>query len=328
MTVALIISIVLMQSAPLSKGGGVAGTLRAADGTPAVNVRIGVMVPPEPGRAVNGAGILVSQTETDGNGRFQLNEVSAGRYYIVAGNLNTPTFYPGVRELASARTIEVQPAATVNGIDFEMSAASVAVNLLEIPLAGRIVLKNDPNAPMPRTITFQHHRTRQAVAGQIALVRPIVMSLTFGVEPDGSFKGILPGGEDHRLSNIGLPQGYAFAAMTSGGKNVLDQTIDANRSVDLLVAVEVSDLRTRYRLMANVRDDSSERPLDGLPLELMLASGEVVRMTVNAQGLATFPGLLPGTYRLRLAADGFDVLEKRVVITDGSVQMELRPRKK
>lgn len=71
-----------------------------------------------------------------------------------------------------------------------------------------------------------------------------------------------------------------------------------------------------------------ELRLAGERIELVHSSGEVVPLTVNAQGTVTFPGLLQGTYVLRLASAGFDVPEKRVVITDSSVQVELRPRKK
>jgi len=81
-------------------------------------------------------------------------------------------------------------------------------------------------------------------------------------------------------------------------------------------------------LMALVREDSSDRPLVGERIELVHASGEVVRLVVNAQGLVTFPSLAPGTYVLRLASTAFNAPEKQVVITDSSVQVELRPREK
>jgi hypothetical protein len=141
------------------------------------------------------------------------------------------------------------------------------------------------------------------------------------------FNFTLPVG-DQRLSNVGLPDGYSIVSITSGGRNVLNHPIDLNAGLELLVSVGDGDFRPRYRLMALVREDSSERPLAGEPVELVQSSGEVVRLTVNAQGGVTFAGILPGTYVLRLASAVFDAPEKQAVITDSSVQVELRARKK
>jgi hypothetical protein len=81
-------------------------------------------------------------------------------------------------------------------------------------------------------------------------------------------------------------------------------------------------------LITLVREDSTNRALAGEPVELVHSSGEVLRLTVNPQGTVTFPRLLQGTYVLRLASAGFDAPEKQIVITDSSVQVELRARKK
>jgi len=116
--------------------------------------------------------------------------------------------------------------------------------------------------------------------------------------------------------------------MTSGKTNLLTQPFDVKLGAELVVTLDVGDSQPRYRLVAAVRDDTSDRPLAGERIELVHASGEVVRLVVNAQGVVTFPGLLPGTYVLRLASAGFIAPEKQVVITDSSVQVELRPREK
>jgi len=338
-----------MSAGALAEGGAVAGTLRGTDGTPAARVRVGVMAIPEAGRGVRGAGTLVSQGQTDDHGRFQLVEVPPGRYYIVAGNLKAPTFYPGVLKIDTAKTIEVRAKSTVDNINFEVTGSSSSAGAASsnvgtpfpgaggpapfpgISVNGRIVLKNSPNAPMPPFITLQGSA---AVPGpskllpellQPSVVRGIFM--TVPVAPDGLFKIPLPAGHQ-RLTDVGLPEGYSFVSVTSGGRNVLNQPIEVKAGLELLVSVGVGDLRPPFRLMALVREDSTERPLAGEHVELVQSSGEVVRMTVNAQGVVTFARIVPGTYVLRLASAGFDVPEKRVVITDSSVQVELRARQK
>ena len=322
MTLSLLLSILLMPGGALAEGGGVAGTLRGTDGTPAARVRVGVMAIPEPGRGVRGAGTLVSQGQTDDDGRFQLQEVPPGRYYIVAGNLKAPTFYPGVPKMDTAKTIEVRAKATVRDINFAVNVSPLnadtpsgnvgsPASLPVVHVRGRVVLKNSPNAPMPRFITLQGSQAMPTVA----------------VAPDGTFNITLPAG-DQRLSGVGLPDGYSVVSITSGGRNALNHPIDIKAGLELLASAGVSDLRHRYRLMALVREDSSERPLAGEHVELVHSSGEVVRQTVNAQGGVTFARILPGTYVLRLASAGFDVPEKQVVVMDSSVQVELRARKK
>jgi hypothetical protein len=199
---------------------------------------------------------------------------------------------------------------------------------------------------MPSSITFQSFPDPPAtnppglstgkaglpVAASVilaALASPAVVVpriTTVPVAQDGTFTIDLFG-TDQRLSVVGLPTGYSVVSMTSGGRNLLSQAMEVKPGAELTVSLDVGDVRPRYRLMALVRDDSSDRPLSGERTELVHASGEVVRF-VNAQGLVTFPDLLPGTYVLRLASAGFDVPEKQVVITNSSVQVELRARRK
>jgi Carboxypeptidase regulatory-like domain len=326
MTLSLLFSILLMPGVALAEGGGVAGTVRGTDGTPAARVRVGVMAIPEPGRGVRGAGTLVSQGQTDDDGRFQLQEVPPGRYYIVAGNLKAPTYYPGVPKMDTAKLIEVRAKATVRDINFAVNVSSSSDGVptanvgspAPLPLVsvrGRVVLKNSTNAPMPRFITLQGSQ-----------VMPLFM--TVAVAADGMFNIPLPAG-DQRLSAVGLPDGYSVVSITSGGRNVLNQPIDVKAGIELLVSAGGGDdLRPRYRLMAVVREASTERPLVGEHVELVDSSREVVRLAVNAQGMVTFARILPGTYVLRLASAGFDVTEKKVLITDSSVQVELRARKR
>ena len=327
----------------VAEGGAVAGTLRGPDGNPAAQVRVGVMSVPEAGRGrPAGAGTLVSQVATDNAGRFQLDDVPPGRYYIVAGRLETPTFYPGVRDMGSAKLIQVAAKATVRDIDFVISGTSVVSTTVSLPIVrvnGRIVLKNNSSASMPPNITLQIFPAATTVVGVApgTLVSAVIAAapsvrvpqtnVTIPVDPDGRFNADLYAADQH-VSVVGLPPGYSVVSLTSGGTNLLIQPIDPKLGAELIVSLEVGDSHSRYRLMALVREDSSDRPLVGERIELVHASGEVVRLVVNAQGFVTFPSLSPGTYVLRLDSTGFNAPERQVVITDSSVQVELRPREK
>jgi hypothetical protein len=313
MILSLLLTLFLAPGTAPVEGGVVAGTLRGPDGSPAARVRVGVMTLPEAGRGVRGAGTLISQAETDDAGRFQLEEVPPGRYYIVAGKLQTPTFYPGVETMGAAKTIQVSAKATVRDIDFTVGMVSSSVKAPVAKITGRIVL-NNPNAPMPPNITLKTFPVGPAT------------TVTLPVAQDGTFKADLVAAVQH-LSVI-APPGYSVVAFAAGGTNLLAQPINVKSGVELLVSLNVGDDRARYRLMALVREDSTDRLLAGERVELVHSSGEIIGLTVNAQGMVTFPGLLQGTYILRLASANFDVAPKQVVITDSSVQVELRPRNK
>ncbi|HET9129867.1 MAG TPA: carboxypeptidase-like regulatory domain-containing protein, partial [Terriglobia bacterium] len=117
--------ILLMQGIPLlpNQGGTVTGVLMTADSGPAVGVRVAVMAQPEPGD-VAGASALVSIAESDDAGRFRLENVPPGRYYITAGRVEQPTFYPGTLEMTSGKIVTVASGETLSGVNFSIKDVS------------------------------------------------------------------------------------------------------------------------------------------------------------------------------------------------------------
>src|SRR5262245_27971251 len=108
MTLALLLPILLIPGIVRAEEGSVAGTLRV-HGLPATGVRVAVMAPPGPGRGdPRGAGTLVVQGQSDDSGKYRLDGVPPGRYYVVAGGLDAPTYYPGVLQFAAAKVIDVR----------------------------------------------------------------------------------------------------------------------------------------------------------------------------------------------------------------------------
>ena len=76
--------------------GSVTGQLLQKEGLTIAAVRISAMAVPEANVAVSATSTLVSLTVTDNAGRYRLDNVPPGRYYIIAGLLDSPTYYPGV----------------------------------------------------------------------------------------------------------------------------------------------------------------------------------------------------------------------------------------
>jgi hypothetical protein len=111
--------------APPSQTGTVTGTLKTDAGTPAVGVRVGAMVRPESAAEISSASALSSIAETDAAGHFRLENVPQGRYYITAGRVDFPTYYPGTQDLTAGRVVLVKPGDIITGIDFVMNSIAV-----------------------------------------------------------------------------------------------------------------------------------------------------------------------------------------------------------
>src|SRR6185295_16298843 len=73
--------------------GAATGIVRSAAGTPAAGVRVYAIPAGDPTVVSAGASVFESLTQTDAAGRYRL-DVPAGRYYIAAGSVNSPTYYP------------------------------------------------------------------------------------------------------------------------------------------------------------------------------------------------------------------------------------------
>jgi hypothetical protein len=115
--------LLLYLQAPFLPGqqGVVAGRVLSMDGSPAVAVRIGALAIPDSGAVTSNASTLASLAQTDASGRYRLERIPPGRYYITAGFLETPTCYPGVRSASEARVVEVGPGSTTENIDFNLA---------------------------------------------------------------------------------------------------------------------------------------------------------------------------------------------------------------
>jgi hypothetical protein len=233
----LLLSALLVQTVPPRiEGGVVAGTLRQPDGRPAAGVRVAAMA--ADGTDAGNASTLVVLTQTDAAGHYRLEDIPPGRYYIVAGRVNTPTFYPGAQNVGSGKVITVTAGATSDGIDFQATAESLSPaapfgrggrgNLqalqrlqdsliqarLRLPMPGvpvniRVVLHEDSrNSGVPARLTLEVRRSGS-----------VVISAVQAAGDGRSIVNLQPG--ESKISVIGLPQGYSVRSMTSGNTDLL-----------------------------------------------------------------------------------------------------------
>jgi len=119
----------MQQAASLPQdSGAVTGQIRSTTGGSIAGIRIAAMVAPAQGAAAVEPATFERLTTTDNDGRFSLENLRPGRYYILAGFVDTPTYFPGVVRVADARVVVVTTGSTMPGIDFAlMQSAGVTV---------------------------------------------------------------------------------------------------------------------------------------------------------------------------------------------------------
>jgi hypothetical protein len=129
---------VLLQGAPparqAARSAVVTGQIQAREGTPAAAVRVSAIPAPPPGiRGSDGSQYYdnpqpVSTALTNEQGRYRLERIPPGRYYIVAGFLGQATFYPQTTDAERATVVTVAADSTTDNVDVKML----------LPLGGRV----------------------------------------------------------------------------------------------------------------------------------------------------------------------------------------------
>src|SRR5689334_4850433 len=115
----LLAALFFLQGIPVGagQGGAITGVLKGEDGRPLPYVRVAAVSPRETISDTSSAS-MAGLAETDERGRFSIEGIPQGRYYIAAGRVDFPTYYPGTQEIEAATILSVMPGTTISGIDF------------------------------------------------------------------------------------------------------------------------------------------------------------------------------------------------------------------
>jgi hypothetical protein len=126
------LAVVLMMQAPLvalqNQNGTASGVIRTSTGVPAAGVRVAAVALPGPDTSA-GEGALLSLTQTDSAGHFRLDNILPGHYYIQAGLIDAPTYYPGVTTTSGATNILITAGAAIDDINFTMARGSGGIRV-------------------------------------------------------------------------------------------------------------------------------------------------------------------------------------------------------
>jgi hypothetical protein len=145
--------------------GAIAGILHGADGKPIPCVRVTAMPDPKFERDIAPGTTMTSLSRTDESGKFRLENIPPGHYFISAGLVDSPTYYPGSLKIDEGKSVVVESGVLLSGVDFQITATSLQANsnslsaLLQISrsannTAAMLSLLSSVNALAPRTIAL------------------------------------------------------------------------------------------------------------------------------------------------------------------------------
>jgi TonB family protein len=100
------------------QAGTISGRLLQADGKPAVGVRVAAVEATADAAQRQDRLSMMSVTQTDSSGRYKLENVPPGKYYIQAGAIGASSYLPGTGDIAKATVVAVTGSAPILNLDF------------------------------------------------------------------------------------------------------------------------------------------------------------------------------------------------------------------
>jgi hypothetical protein len=282
---AILAALFIVQVASPTGNGKVTGRLLSSEGAPAAGVRVAAMSVPDTSDPAADAPALLSLSQTDSDGRYSLDNVPPGPYYITAGPLSYPTYYPGVASALDAKIVNVTAGATSPNLDFNLSRQ------ITVKVSGRVI-KESPLVPDLR---------------QVVLLNGIPdLSQLVPLNADGTFT----------FSSV-RPGSYNIVATPLLGARQMEIVVkDSDLNVDLTVPLMGS--------VAGVINVEGGGPHPTFSLEFTRIGGSAYRDDLVSRANGSITGRLPiGEYRLALGSLPLGYALKSIV--SGSTDLTTGP---
>jgi len=293
----LLFLVLWIQGLPVqpTQGGTISGVLKDSAGKPAVGIRVGAVPRPDSLEELTGnTGAMSSLSETDEQGRYTLENVPPGRYFVAAGVLNFPTYYPGTQAMAEGKIITVTAGGTSPGIDFMLKDSS----------GGRVIGtsggQNSGGFAIPLDIRAENGAKIPVFGGgkftSVSVVpvgggNAVTATVTAGSLP------LQPTSADYRISVEGLPDGYTVKSMKYGSTEIKNgilniATVSAIVPNAPLAGSSVTDLIAYLSGMLQSRVTPGALPQT---LSIVLSRGAAAKLPgVNISG--QFPPTIRGAF--------------------------------
>ena len=286
--IGLLLSVLFLQGVPVQQPGTVTGVLRLADGKPAAGVRIAAVSQTAALEETAAGPTLSSITETDAQGRYRLDNVPPGRYFIAAGRLDLMTYYPGTPNMVAGQTVLVTAGSTVTSIDFVLNASS----------AGRA----DPGAQAGTILLRLPLDVRVEGGGRLPLLTEgktvtIQFAPLTGTTPPTSLPinsthvDILAPIADYRVTVENLPAGYNVKSIKADSTELPDRILTLTRTGLTSGTGTVWATSAAYTLMMTTRATGTTTPIPTLSIVLDRAAAP------RSTGVRVAGSLPPNTIR-------------------------------
>jgi hypothetical protein len=225
---ALVLAIAfLTQGGTPQQSGAVSGRLHFTGTTgPPPIVRVAA-IPVETGVPAADS-ILIGIAASDASGNFRLEDVPPGRYYIMAGFLASPTYYPGVTRISDARVVTVTAGSVLTGVDFALQSSLtefVANGRLLTRIEGVVVTNNGKAIP-PLLFAF----AQQGNGGG-----------ALGIGPDGRFQFQLARGE-YKVGLTNVSARYAVESISYGSVDLLNAPLKIDGSTPANIRITLQEV--------------------------------------------------------------------------------------
>lgn len=231
--------LLLLQGIPVQQGGTVTGVLRDSAGRPLEGIRITAVARPDAREDVTDGTAMAALAQTDAEGKFTLENVPPGRYYIAAGRLDLQTYYPGTQIPNDATVVTIAAGATVSGINFALNNTSFGRASGSGVLTGSIV------APIPVRVTVENGGKLPIFAnGKLVVLRLESNVANPLMIPIDGVEFFVPGpvAGDFRVIVDGLPDTYVVKSMSYGATDITRGTFrltSANFSISSMTLTPV-----------------------------------------------------------------------------------------
>jgi hypothetical protein len=312
------------------QNGTVTGVLRTDSGVPIPGVRVAV----EPvGNALD-AGVLESIGLTDDEGLYLLENVSPGRYRLVAGRINSPLYHPGVPDSSRATTIVVVAGETTKVPAMVFSRTRVAGRIVDLKTGQGRSIKS-------LTLCCDFTATTSSSASTLpTIVVTSLHSISAIVDEDGAFAfpdvppgkyflqahdpGIVPVAQS---IDVGHQDMEGIELKVTGGVRVdgfvTDRLSQRVSSVNITLKPDASNTMLEssatpiISAAGTIRQSLALATLANSPLDNLQRTVTAVKpraVPATADGGFSFSGVLPGRYTLEANAPGGNAFSKQIEV--------------
>ncbi|HLQ79245.1 MAG TPA: hypothetical protein VK210_17935, partial [Terriglobia bacterium] len=231
--------------------------------------------------------------QTDGEGRYRLEGIPPGRYFIAAGSLTYPSYYPGVANRNQGRIVTVVAGQVISGLDFKIERRGGPLELW-----GRVGF--DDGSPLPSAML---QRIVPILSSASAHRTTTPFTLTQG---NFMFPSVEPG--EYSVTLAPLPLGYYVKSMAFGNIDLTKRTLTQTESSSntpirvVLTKMRPADTPSGVNVSGRAPNQNTLMLKSVTPVLDQVHPENVFNIVATVvpmpDGSFRIEGVLPGTYTL------------------------------